>query len=165
MCEVENARGAEDGVAILVSGDMVTQVALVNAPKGAALEVQENKRIVAKLAKGTAAGAFQIRIWSGSKVDHGKFAALVKAPVKAEFRQGGQEPLAGAGNAGRDEFQQDPDGAYATDVITAPERNPWNRRVRLVAWISSATVTAPRCPLGMVTCGSSRVSRTKTSRT
>ena len=23
-----------------------------------------------------------------------------------------------------------PDGAYATDVITAPERNPWNRRVR-----------------------------------
>ena len=57
VCEVENAQGGvEDGVAILVSGDMVTQVALVNAPKGAALEVQENKRIVAKLAKGTAAG-------------------------------------------------------------------------------------------------------------
>ena len=23
-----------------------------------------------------------------------------------------------------------PDGAYVTDILTAPERNPWNRRVR-----------------------------------
>ena len=118
-------------MAILVSGDMVTQVALVNAPKGAALEVQENKRIVAKLAKGTAAGAFQIRIWSGSKADHGKFAALVKAPVKAEFRKVGKnrwpEPVVTQGVMNS---SKTPDGAYATDVITAPERNPWNRRVR-----------------------------------
>ena len=132
VCEVENAQGGvEDGVAILVSGDTVTQVALVNAPKGAALEVQENKRIVAKLAKGTAAGAFQIRIWSGSKADHGKFAALVKAPVKAEFRKVGKnrwpEPVVTQGVMNS---SKTPDGAYATDVITAPERNPWNRRVR-----------------------------------
>ena len=57
----------EGGIAILVSEEKVTRVALVNAPKDAMLEVQENRRIVAKLAKGTAAGTFQIRIWSGSK--------------------------------------------------------------------------------------------------
>ena len=122
-----------NGVAILVSGDTMTpQVALVNAPKGAALEVQENKRIVAKLAKGTAAGAFQIRIWSGSKADHGKFAALVKAPVKASFarsRTTKPEPVV---TQAMMNSSKTPDGAYATDVI-APERNPWNRRVRLVA--------------------------------
>ena len=132
VCEVENAKGGvEDGIAILVSGEKVTRAALVNAPKDAALEVQENRRIVAKLAKGTAAGAFQIRIWSGSKADYGKFAALLKVPVKAQFRKTGKNRWhqsiikQGVMNASKT-----PDGAYVTDVIASPERNPWNRRVR-----------------------------------
>ncbi len=132
VCEVENAKGGvEGGIAILVSEEKVTRVALVNAPKDAMLEVQENRRIVAKLAKGTAAGTFQIRIWSGSKADYGKFAALVKVPVKAQFRKTGKNrwPQSiikqGVMNASKT-----PDGAYVTDVIASPERNPWNRRVR-----------------------------------
>ena len=132
VCEVEQAKGSvENGIAILVSGDRVTQVALMNAPQEAMLEVQENKRIVARLPKDTAAGSFQIRIWSGSKADYGKFASLVKVPVKAGFCKQGKnrwpEPVVTQGviNASKT-----PDGAYVTDVVTAPERNPWNRRVR-----------------------------------
>ena len=132
VCEVENAKGnVKDGVAVLVSGEMVTAVALVNAPEDAVLEVQENRRIVAKLAKGTVAGTFQIRIWSGSKADHTKFVELLKVPVKAQFRKAGKNrwpqsiTKQGVMNASKT-----PDGAYVTDVIASPERNPWNRRVR-----------------------------------
>jgi hypothetical protein len=37
----------DDGVAILVTGDQVTQVVLMDAPKGSVLEVQDNKRVLA----------------------------------------------------------------------------------------------------------------------
>ena len=132
VCEVENAKGGvDDGVAILVTGDQVTQVALMNASKGSELEVQDNKRVVAKLAKGTKAGTFQIRIWSGSKADHGQFAALAKVASKAEFRKVGKnrwpDPVL---TQGRMNASSTPDGAYVTDVLTSPEKNQWNRRVR-----------------------------------
>ena len=132
VCEVEQAKGGvENGIAILVSGDRVTQVALINAPKGAMLEVQDNKRIVARLPKDTEAGSFQIRIWSGLKADHDKFVTMLKVSAKAEFRKKGRnrwpQPIVKQGvmNASKT-----PDGAYVTDVIASPERNPWNRRVR-----------------------------------
>jgi len=132
VCEVENAKGGmEDGVAILVAGDQVTQVALMNAPGGSVLEVQENKRVVAKLAKGTKSGTLQIHIWRGAKADLAQFAILAKASAQAEFRKEGKnrwpDPVVTQGvmNASKT-----PDGAYVTDVITSPEKNPWNRRVR-----------------------------------
>ncbi|HIG80238.1 MAG TPA: hypothetical protein EYQ62_01030 [Verrucomicrobiales bacterium] len=132
VCEVENAKGGmEDGVAILVAGDQVTQVALMNAPKGSVLEVQENKRVVARLAKGTKSGTLQIHIWRGAKADLAQFAILAKASTKAEFRKEGKnrwpDPVVTQGvmNASKT-----PDGAYVTDVITSPEKNQWNRRVR-----------------------------------
>ena len=132
VCEVENAKGGmEDGVAILVAGDQVTQVALMNAPKGSVLEVQENKRVVARLAKGTKSGSLQIHIWRGAKADLAQFAILAKASAKAEFRKEGKnrwpDPVVTQGvmNASKT-----PDGAYVTDVITSPEKNQWNRRVR-----------------------------------
>jgi hypothetical protein len=132
VCEVENAKGGmEDGVAILVAGDQVTQVALMNAPGGSVLEVQENKRVVAKLAKGTKSGTLQIHIWRGAKADLVQFAILAKASAQAEFRKEGKnrwpDPVVTQGvmNASKT-----PDGAYVTDVITSPEKNPWNRRVR-----------------------------------
>ncbi|MDE2680842.1 MAG: hypothetical protein OSB29_05700 [Verrucomicrobiota bacterium] len=132
VCEVENAKGGmEDGVAILMAGDQVTQVALMNAPKGSVLEVQENKRVVARLAKGTKSGTLQIHIWRGAKADLAQFAILAKASAKAEFRKEGKnrwpDPVVTQGvmNASKT-----PDGAYVTDVITSPEKNPWNRRVR-----------------------------------
>ena len=91
VCEVENAKGGmEDGVAILVAGDQVTQVALMNAPKGSVLEVQKNKRVVARLAKGTKSGTLQIHIWRGAKADLAQFAILAKASAKAEFRKEGK---------------------------------------------------------------------------
>ena len=132
VCEVEKAEGGvENGVAILVSGDRVTQVGLVDAPKGAMLEVQDNKRIVVRLPKGTKAGSFQIRIWSGSKSNHAKFTAMLKIPAKAQFRKTGKnrwpQPVITQGVMN---VSKTPDGAYVTDVITSPEQNPWNRRVR-----------------------------------
>ncbi|MDG2212668.1 MAG: hypothetical protein P8M70_02465 [Verrucomicrobiota bacterium] len=132
VCEVENAEGSvENGAAMLVAADQVTQAVLVGAPKGAMLKVQEDKRIVAILPKGIKAGIFQIRIWTGSKADHANITKLLKVPAKAEFRTTGKNrwPQAiikqGVMNASKT-----PDGAYVTDVIASPEQNPWNRRVR-----------------------------------
>ena len=132
VCEVENAQGGvENGVAILVSADQVTQVVLVGAPEGARLKVQENKRIVAVLPEGIKAGTFQIRIWSGSKVDHANITKLFKVSAKAEFRKMGKNRWSQAViKQGVMNASKTLDGAYVTDVIVSPEQNPWNRRVR-----------------------------------
>ena len=132
VCEMEGANGGvEKGEAFLVGKDNVNIAVLGNASKGVSLEVQDGKRIVVKLAKGTPGGKFDIRIWGGPKAEAEQFKALAQAEVKATFPKVGKnrwpEPVVTQGvmNASKT-----PDGAYVTDVLSAPERNPWNRRVR-----------------------------------
>jgi len=128
VAELDNAKGGvHAGAAVIVEGNRVVQ-AFAGAGK---LEVQDGKRIVLHLPKGTPAGEFDVRVWGGPKADAAKFSSLAKAKVTAKFPKTGKnrwpEPVVTQGvmNASKT-----PDGAYVTDVLTAPERNPWNRRVR-----------------------------------
>ncbi len=128
VCEVEGTKGRVDGqMATLTAGGQVTKVF---ASKGK-LEIQENKRVVLHLIKGTKAGDLSLILWRGAEADAGKFAALAKTPVKASFPKAGKnrwpEPVVTKGTLNT---SQTPDGAYVTDTITSPEKNPWNRRVR-----------------------------------
>jgi hypothetical protein len=119
-----------DTVSIAGNGG-VTTVGAVGLPKGASL-VANNGRVSLKVAKGTKTATIKLVIWSGAEADSTKFAALAaKAPDLADFSKGGPRrwnetvKLQGKLNT-----SATPDGAYVTDSITAPEDNPWKRRVR-----------------------------------
>ena len=125
--KIENGQAAFD-----CGGTVVSRVALVDAPKGVSLEVQNYKKLVVKFPKGTAAGAFRIVIWNGEKADESKFAALLKGQTEAiDIKQTGPAHWPDVVRTkGVLNFSSTPDGAYAVDQLTPPEENPWKRRVR-----------------------------------
>ncbi len=128
----EGAARIENGAAIVDCGDgALVRVELVGAPKGASLAVTEGNRVVLKIAAATA-GLFNVVIWKGAKANEAQFAALAAVkPALADFAKGAAphwaEPVLTKGIL---ESNKTPDGAFATDVLTAPDKNPWNRRVR-----------------------------------
>ncbi len=136
LAEVEGATKAisnQNGMAVasLKSGEKVTLVAATSLPKGAQLAV-DGYRVVLSVPKGTKAGVAKIAIWRGTEADSAKIGALAaKIPDQSDFSQGGPRrwnetvKLQGKLNT-----SATPDGAYVTDSITAPEDNPWKRRVR-----------------------------------
>lgn len=136
LAEVEGATNAisnQNGMAVasLKSGEKVTLVVATSLPKGAQLAV-DGYRVVLSVPKGTKDGTAKIAIWSGSEGDSAKIATLAaKIPDQADFSRGGPRrwnetvKLQGKLNT-----SATPDGAYVTDSITAPEDNPWKRRVR-----------------------------------
>ncbi len=128
----EGAAKIENGAVLVDCGNgAVARIEIVGAPKGAALAVADNNRVVLKIAKGTA-GLFSVVIWKGANADEAQFAALAAVkPAMADLAKGGKphwsEPVITKGVL---ESNKTPDGAFATDVLTAPDKNPWNRRVR-----------------------------------
>ena len=85
-----------------------------------------------QVAKGAKAQKFTVVIWSGAAGDSGKFAGFLKAePKMLDYAKGGPAhwPQTFVTN-GVLNTSSTPDGAYTTDTVTAPEKNPWNRRVR-----------------------------------
>lgn len=136
LAEVEGATKAisnQNGMAVasLKSGDKVTLVAATSLPKGAQLAV-DGYRVVLSVPKGTRAGTAKIAIWSGSEADSAKIATLAaKIPDQADFSHGGPRRWTETVKLqGKLNTSATPDGAYVTDSITAPEDNPWKRRVR-----------------------------------
>jgi len=133
ICEVANIQKPSIGPrsALLSDGKQTTMVTLVSTSKGCRLELQDKKRLVLHLPKDAPADTFQVRIWRGQDPTDPKVIGAAYAPHDAEFNQSGKnrwpEPVVTQGvmNASKT-----PDGAYVTDVLSAPERNPWNRRVR-----------------------------------
>lgn len=109
----------------------VTTVALATAPRGVSLEAKDG-RILLKVAKGAKAGTVKVAIWSGSGTDSQKAAQFAaQAPDLVDFTQGGPRRWTETMKLqGKLETSATPDGAYVTDSITAPEENPWKRRVR-----------------------------------
>lgn len=110
----------------------VTLVGAVKLPAGAGLAVL-NDTIAVKLPAG-ATGEFTLAVWRGAEADAGKFPALLQAAgalKMADFQQGGPAywPQA-VETKGQLATSKTPDGAYMTDRLTAPENNPWKRRVR-----------------------------------
>lgn len=121
---------ADNSVAIAGNGK-VTVVTAANLPKGVTLGADGN-RVSLKFAKGARAGTIKVAIWTGSEADSAKFAGLAaKAPDLADYSKGGPRRWTETVKLqGKLNTSTTPDGAYATDSITAPEDNPWKRRVR-----------------------------------
>ena len=132
ICEADGPPGKmENGRAVIEGANGVTIVGLNGAPAGAKLELGDGNRVVLKIAKGTAA-TLNVIIWKGEKADQDKFGALAGGkPAIADFAKGGPahwpDPVLTQGVL---ESSKTPDGAFVTDVLTAPDKNPWKRRVR-----------------------------------
>ncbi len=117
---------------VLTRDQSVTQIGIVGADKAAKLGVQEGGQAVLRLAKGTKPGMFKVVIWNGTGDSQGKFASLLKGePTMVDFKKGGPRHWPEAVVVqGKLDTSETLDGAYVTDMITAPVPNPWNRRVR-----------------------------------
>jgi hypothetical protein len=134
IAEVAGAKGEVKGnqAILTATNGTVTIAALVDAPKGVTLKTTENGRVLLSFAKGAAAGTFKLVIWNGATADTAKFAALTEGkPALVEFEKGAAphwpEPVITQGVLAN---SKTPDEAYVLDKLTAPENNPWNRRVR-----------------------------------
>jgi hypothetical protein len=133
LAEVEGAQARVEGDTLtLTAGTNVTVIRLAGAPKGIGLEVADNSRALLKIAKGTSAALFSVLIWRGEAGKQSRIADWPdgKSQMMA-YAKGGPahwpEPVITKGAL---KTSSTPDGAYVTDSITAPEKNPWNRRVR-----------------------------------
>ena len=133
LAEAEKAQTeAKGNTVMLTAGTNVTLVTLVGAPKGVQLGA-DGGRVVLKIAKGTSKALFSVVVWGGSPENAPKAAALAASakPQMMDFTKGGAAhwpqtvDVKGALNT-----STTPDGAYVTDSITTPDKNPWNRRVR-----------------------------------
>ena len=132
VATVEDGTGASEGAQAALTGPKGTTVAsLVGAPKGAALAIA-GSHLVMKLPKGTAAATFKLVVWNGEAQDRPKVAGLLAGkPEMPDLNQGGAPHWpAPVVTKGVLNTSTTPDGAYATDSLTAPTPNPWNRRVR-----------------------------------
>ena len=132
VADVTGTVGAQttDDISVIDNG-IVTRVSASGLPPGSGLALKEG-RIVLNVPKGTRAGTVKLAIWSGSEADGSALSGVAsQAPDLADFAAGGAKRWTQTVTvAGRRDTSTTPDGAYATDSITAPDQNPWNRRVR-----------------------------------
>lgn len=132
VCEVPGATAKLEGNTLtLTSGSNVTIVTVAGA-KEARLAIVDKTRVVLNLGKGAKASQFQLVLWQGAAADQSKFAGFLGGKIEmVDFTKGAgahwPEPVVTKGVLNT---SATPDGAYVTDSITAPEKNPWNRRVR-----------------------------------
>jgi hypothetical protein len=133
IAEVESGTADVSGlVGTITAGTSLTKVGLVGAPSGVRLEAADRSRILLKIPKGTKGSLFKVVIWKGTGEQQDKFASMLDGkPLMVAFKKGGPahwpQPVTTKGNLST---SSTPDGAYVTDSLTAPEKNPWNRRVR-----------------------------------
>lgn len=133
ICEAAGAKGDVSGqqATLTAANGTVTAVALVGAPKKAKLAIVGDGRLIAKFPKGSS-GTFKVVIWRGTAAEQGKFAGLIAGkPEMKDFLKGGPAHWPQAVETkGELAASATPDEAYVLDRLTAPENNPWNRRVR-----------------------------------
>lgn len=138
LAEVPDARvqvGLQAGLPALVftgAGDRVTVVAGTALPKGVELKVDGSRAFLLVGSGVKATEPFKVTIWSGPATSVSGAIDLAKAaPSMPDFMKGGPRHWPETVNLkGRLATSATPDGAYVTDSITAPEDNPWKRRVR-----------------------------------
>ncbi len=132
IADVEGATPTVDDSSVTFAGNgMVTKVTAVGLPKGAALKASGG-RVSLQVPKGTRAGVFKIVVWNGPESETARYAQMTAgAAVFRDFTHGGPRRWSESVTVkGQLATSTTPDGAYTTDVIVTPERNPWNRRVR-----------------------------------
>jgi hypothetical protein len=134
ICDTPNGAGKIDNGQAMVDegGDGLTRVALVDAPKGVRLAVQNYKKVVLSFDKGTPASNFRLVLWTGKKGEAYKFGELLAdKPATIDIKQAGPARWPElVTTKGVLNFSASPDGAYAVDQLTPPAENPWKRRVR-----------------------------------
>ncbi len=108
------------------------KVSVEGLPGKATVGVRDGGHLALTLPKGSGRCLIKVTVWGGEAAGGAVFDQLASVPTPhRDFSKGGKphwpEPvvLKGQLNASKT-----PDGAYVTDTITAPEKNPWNRRVR-----------------------------------
>lgn len=135
VCGVESARFeiSPNHISFKGSGtNDLTVVELVDAPKGANLQIIDGNQVIIKVDKKTSASTFKVVIWNGPQAEHAKFAGLVKGKAQvADIKQAGPARWTqSVTTKGVLSANTSPDGAYTVDQLTPPMENPWNRRVR-----------------------------------
>ena len=115
----------------VVDGDRAVRISAVGLPAGGQLTLREG-RISLQMPKGAPGGTVRLALWSGPTAESAAVAgAAAQAPDLADFSKGGPRRWTeSVAVRGRLNTSATPDGAYTTDAITAPDTNPWNRRVR-----------------------------------
>ncbi len=132
IAELDNGRAEVKGLlGMIITEKEITVVGLVGAPSGVRLEAADPCRILLKIPKGVRA-TFKVVVWSGPASRRDKFAIMLEGrPHLANYAKGGPrhwtETVVTKGVL---RTSATPDGAYVSDSIIAPEKNPWNRRVR-----------------------------------
>jgi hypothetical protein len=133
IADVEGGQGSVESGAVRIQGadGKITLIAATDLPKGGALKFEDG-RVSLTLPKGAPVSTFKVTIWAGAQGGASAFTQLSAGqPVFKDFTKGGAahwpEPVVLQGQLNS---SSTPDGAYVTDVISAPEKNPWNRRVR-----------------------------------
>ncbi|MDB6125594.1 MAG: Cytochrome c oxidase polypeptide [Pedosphaera sp.] len=135
LCEADttNTEISDKHVVLHGKGTNITIVELVDAPRGAKLEVIDNQRVILKLDKKTKASTFKVVIWNGPEANRVKFAGLlagkaqvadIKKPGPARWPETVVTKVVMNANS-------TPDGAYTLDQLTPPTENPWKRQVRI----------------------------------
>lgn len=121
---------AADDITVVDNGT-ATRISASGLPPGAGLALR-NSRIVLEVPKGTPPSTVKLALWSGPEAAAAAVAgAASKAADLADYTHGGPRRWTETVKvAGKLETSASPDGAYVTDSITAPDTNPWNRRVR-----------------------------------
>ena len=133
LADVEGGHGSVESGAVRIEGadGRITLIAASDLPKGAALKFEDG-RVSLTIPKGAPVSTFKVTIWAGSQAGASAFSQLSAGqPTFKDFSKGGPahwpQPVVLQGQLNS---SSTPDGAYVTDVITSPEKNPWNRRVR-----------------------------------
>lgn len=133
LADVPGAKESVENGAVRLQGadGSVTLVAATDLPAGTGLMVKDG-RVSLLIPEGVRAGTFKVTLWNGPETAAGGFAALkAGAPKMVDFKAGGPRRWTETVQVeGQLETSATPDGAYITDSITSPEKNPWNRRVR-----------------------------------
>jgi len=133
VCDVDGAAGMVEGnTALLTTANFTTLAVLTDAPRGAKLQAADG-RITLALPKGSPAGTFKLGIARvANTADAPKLAALLAGKAQiSDFAKGGPARFPQTVTTrGRLAVSSTPDGAYVTDVLTAPVENPSHRRVR-----------------------------------
>ena len=132
IADIDGATVTEWGnQAVLEDGDLTTRIATVGSPIGAGLKVEKG-RVRLEIPSGALTGTFKVIIWKGPTSQKDVFSQMaVGVPTQTDFAQGGRNRWSEAVVvSGRLATSATPDGAYVTDTITTPEKNPWHRRVR-----------------------------------
>lgn len=112
------------------AGDSAVAVGVVGAPRGARLQVVQDRYVTLQLPAGTRPNLFRVVVWRGPASERGAFSRMLRGRSRmVEFARGG--PAHWEGKVGTRGVLSPDTSAYVVDRLTLPMPNPWRRNVRV----------------------------------